>query len=91
VDLARIPACRQAGNSFSNVPLTKIINVEISGIEPELQQCECCVIPFYYIPEKILVRGKNAMYELYPPMAKLYHKPSNKNDTFYKIICPINK
>ena len=24
--------------------------VEISGIEPEPRQCECRVIPFYYIP-----------------------------------------
>ena len=39
------PACRQAGANA-------ILKVDLSGIEPEPQQCECRVIPFYYKPNR---------------------------------------
>ncbi len=30
----------------------KFTLVDLRGIEPRLQQCECCVMPFYYRPVK---------------------------------------
>lgn|GEM_PF-1875354 len=36
---------------LSNVPRTKIIIfVETPGVEPGIPQCECGVMPLYYVP-----------------------------------------
>gem|GEM_PF-5678727 len=56
VDLGGIPACRQAGlSAFGGEPPSMSrfqISVDLPGVEPGPQQCECCVIPFYYKPKK---------------------------------------
>ena len=59
VDLVRIPACRQAGNSRFGNPAHKHKFVDPGRIELPLAQCECAVIPLYYEPigPQIYVRG----------------------------------